>query len=219
MNLAKQRGRLIHISTDINHYLSQRCDADAIDMEDADTTYLRGAYVVGDIANLLKDLVVDLSDDDPEDYKTSPPEKVALAQLSDTSRKLTDVDFEARMSRLSARLAQLEMDIKEFSQDRNDALKQMELDDAAQGEEQSECCQGNIRHIVPKESLPGVRVLDIRDGFESAPITRVWTTTDTATSGFSLITPAESDTEPLGFASVKNYFWSEDSSYLFIDAP
>ena len=219
-----------------NHGL-QQCGEDIIDLEDPTFTYLRGAFVVGDIADLLDNIVRGFSDNDEEDCLGASlpcsPAQIALAQFRDSNPtpqcklEIPDSNLEARMRSLSARLDKLEVDINVFSRERCDALMKMVRDDSAPAQitDLSGYSQDNSIMIdrVDRYGSPccvdvdalGICYEDVglEEGNDSVPITRVWTTTETATSGFSIITPAESEVEvePLYFDSVKDYYlWSID---------
>lgn len=169
----------------------------------------------------------DEQDEAPEDYEKSTfsPDRVALAQLAQPpvqpwdSEENPDTDFASRLSCLSARLAKLEVDINAFSQDRSNALRQMELayESPAAAQDSDKKCWSGCDETVDTDKCCKDRdcpddaqgSCDIMEHQDSLLLSRVWTgMTDTTTSGFSLVTPPGSEVQPLNLNSQgKDYFW------------
>ncbi|KAF8574230.1 hypothetical protein K439DRAFT_1642360 [Ramaria rubella] len=186
--------------------------SDILAVEEPNSTYLCGANVIGDIANLLENLVQGFDNDETCSEDACSFEDIATAQLPvppHSSTSDTDSELASRLSGLSARLAKLETDIQEFSRERSDALTRLELEVAAEKN------KGGYKflHVFLDDDgpLPSNDLLDhcIVLELEAArilPVTRIWTT-DSATSASSLATPIDDD---VGVRRLdkQGYFWT-----------
>ncbi|KAF8506327.1 hypothetical protein JB92DRAFT_3098446 [Gautieria morchelliformis] len=200
----------VSLANDIDCDLHQPCDAESTDLGDADAIYLRGAYVVGDIAYLLASLVQSFTDEEVEECEeiSFSQQEVAVALLPELSREI-------RLSSLSAGPAILETDVDDFLQERSDT----KLDDTAQDNALEQPGRSQvIEHIGGNRDGDSTDTPSVGEANDGGLLISCFSTmTDTTTSGYSLVTPAGSEVQSLSL--LKGNFWSSSNQQEVAVAP